>query len=94
MMAAWGMIDGSRVQKGERFIASQLLAASFRCPNLGGDLSMHSKVLLLLNFRKASCSQMLYLYPHTRHTEGMKLLVECGCVKADLAPVLLHALAA
>ena len=39
MMAAWGMTDSSRVQQGERFIASQLLAASFQRPNLGGNLS-------------------------------------------------------
>jgi len=43
MMAAWGMIDSSRDQEGEGFIASQLLAASFRCPNLAGNLSVHSK---------------------------------------------------
>lgn len=35
-----------------------------------------------------------YLYAHTRHIEGMKLLIECGRIKADLASVLLTALAA
>lgn len=92
MMAPWAMIDSSRIQQGERFIVSQLLAASFQHPNLGRNLSVHSKVLLLLNIRKASCS--LYLYAHTRYLEGMKLLIECGCVKADLASVFHHALAA
>lgn len=35
-----------------------------------------------------------YLYAHTRHIEGMKLLIECGCIKGNLASVLLTALAA
>lgn len=93
VMALWAMIDSSRIQQGERFIVSQLLAASFQHPNLGRNLSVHPKVLLLLNIRKASCSQTLYLYTHTEYLEGMKLLIECGCVKADLASVFHHALA-
>lgn len=30
-----------------------------------------------------------YLYAHTRHIEGMKLLIECGRIKADLLCFLL-----
>lgn len=74
LMAAWGVMDSSRVQQGEGFIAPQLLAALFL--TLGENLSVHSKVWLLLNFGKASCSRMLYLCAHTRHIQGMKLLID------------------
>lgn len=75
-MAAWGVMDSSRVQQGEGFIAPQLLPASSWRSGLGENFSVHSKVCLLLNFGRASCSGTLYLCAHTRHIEGMKLLID------------------
>lgn len=86
LMAAWGVMDSSRVQQGEGFIAPQLQAASSWHSDLGENLSVHSKVWLLLNFGRASRSRTLYLCARTRHIEGMKSLIDqsssCFCTSS------------